>query len=216
MSSKIKNYLQEEADTEGSWAISYGDMITLLLSFFVIYFSTDFNKPQEKKMQDQLFKDLVTENPLLMTNIDTQKIDNLEVVKLGHDKLVMFFKGQSFFERAEVSLKKDKEVILERISEKILPYLGKYKIKVQAFTDDRPVRGDNPRFKDNIELSALRAVDVMRKLNKFGVPLHRMEISGKGILSDSILEKLGHSSVDKQQKRDLSRTIGLLLYRDEY
>jgi chemotaxis protein MotB len=216
MSSKLKRHLHEEIDSEGSWALSYGDMITLLLSFFVIYFSTDFNKPQEKKMQEQLFKDLVAESPLLLTNIETEKIEsNLEVVKLGPDKLAMFFKGESFFDRAEVSMKKDKEIILSKVSDKLLPYLGKYKIKVQAFTDDRPVRGENPRFKDNIELSALRAVDVMRKLNKFGIPLHRMEISGKGILSDSILAKLGQANIDKQQKRDLSRTIGLLLYRED-
>jgi flagellar motor protein MotB len=40
---------EEEVESEGTWAISYGDMITLLLSFFVIFFTTDFDK---KKMQD--------------------------------------------------------------------------------------------------------------------------------------------------------------------
>lgn len=36
-----------EVDTEGSWAISYGDMITLLLTFFILFFSTD---PQKDRM----------------------------------------------------------------------------------------------------------------------------------------------------------------------
>ena len=28
-----------EIDSEGSWAISYGDMITLLLTFFILFFN---------------------------------------------------------------------------------------------------------------------------------------------------------------------------------
>lgn len=33
-----KIHSQIHTDSDGSWAISYGDMITLLLSFFVIFF----------------------------------------------------------------------------------------------------------------------------------------------------------------------------------
>jgi flagellar motor protein MotB len=43
-----------EIDTEGSWAISYGDMITLLLSFFIIFFSTDQEKDRMKAMESAL------------------------------------------------------------------------------------------------------------------------------------------------------------------
>ena len=37
-----KNRIHSEEDSEGTWAISYGDMITLLLSFFVIFYNADF------------------------------------------------------------------------------------------------------------------------------------------------------------------------------
>jgi flagellar motor protein MotB len=36
------------------------------------------------------------------------------------------------------------------------------------------------RFKDNLELSALRAVSAMRELQELGVPLHRMKVGGYG------------------------------------
>lgn len=45
---------EEEVDEHGSWAVSYGDMITLLLSFFVIYFTTDFGAVSEQQLQDSL------------------------------------------------------------------------------------------------------------------------------------------------------------------
>ena len=40
---KKNRRIHQEEDSEGSWAVSYGDMITLLLSFFVIfhYFSRE-------------------------------------------------------------------------------------------------------------------------------------------------------------------------------
>jgi flagellar motor protein MotB len=37
---------EEETDTEGTWAVSYGDMVTLLLTFFILFFSLD---PAAKK-----------------------------------------------------------------------------------------------------------------------------------------------------------------------
>ncbi len=44
----------EPIDSEGSWAISYGDMITLLLSFFVLYFTVDHTKVRNNKLQEAL------------------------------------------------------------------------------------------------------------------------------------------------------------------
>lgn len=40
----------EEADTEGTWAISYGDMVTLLLTFFILFFSLN---PNAKSTEEQ-------------------------------------------------------------------------------------------------------------------------------------------------------------------
>ncbi|MFZ9596651.1 MAG: flagellar motor protein MotB, partial [Bdellovibrionia bacterium] len=46
-------------DTDGTWIISYADMITLLLSFFIIYFTIDRStgsteKPQETQQQEMI------------------------------------------------------------------------------------------------------------------------------------------------------------------
>jgi len=45
-----------EIDSEGSWAISYGDMVTLLLTFFIIFFAADKFKMQKALKLDLMEK----------------------------------------------------------------------------------------------------------------------------------------------------------------
>jgi flagellar motor protein MotB len=53
----------EHVDTEGSWAVSYGDMITLLLSFFVLFFSVDHEKTRKKGLEQSLILSLAPPPP---------------------------------------------------------------------------------------------------------------------------------------------------------
>lgn len=52
---------QEEADSEGSWAISYGDMVTLLLCFFILFFTVNPNKDQTESIQQELLNIMMRE-----------------------------------------------------------------------------------------------------------------------------------------------------------
>jgi flagellar motor protein MotB len=51
-------------------------------------------------------------------------------------------------------------------------YLGERKelLMVSGFTDDKPMRNDNKRYTDNLELSAQRALTVTRALVDAGMP----------------------------------------------
>jgi flagellar motor protein MotB len=53
----LKNHKEvaSEEESEGTWAVSYGDMITLLLSFFVIFYNTDFEKEKTLKINHHLY-----------------------------------------------------------------------------------------------------------------------------------------------------------------
>ena len=55
---RLKKGFDENIDTEGSWAISYGDMITLLLSFFVLFYTVDPQAEKQQSMQDQIAAEL--------------------------------------------------------------------------------------------------------------------------------------------------------------
>lgn len=211
-------------DTEGSWAISYGDMITLLLSFFVIFFSFDFKKENEQKLEESAIRNIALMDTSVpgengLSENDTTQVEELNeittVVKKDKNNLVIFFKGANFFDSGETNINFYGQTLLEKFVTKYLPYAGKFKLKIQAFTDNQPVNQNTHRYKDNVELSALRSISVMRYLQKNGIPLNRVEIGGKGIMSQKALDKLGLNAKNINEIRKMSRTVAFVLHRED-
>ncbi len=222
---KIKKIQAHETDTEGSWAISYGDMITLLLSFFVIFFSFDFKKEKEDILEESAIKNIAVMDTFKdkETGIHEKPSETIEelneittIVKKEKDgKLVVFFKGANFFDSGDTSVNEFGQVLLTKFIKKYTPYAGKFRVKIQAFTDSQPVSNPSHRYKDNVELSALRSISVMRYLQNNGVPLNRVEIGGMGIMSKRALAVLGLESNNVEEVRKMSRTIALILFRED-
>lgn len=183
-----------EIDTEGSWAISYGDMITLLLTFFILFFSTD----QEKDRMDRLESSLIAKfngvpaasTPMIgeggkEATVEQAVADRFQVqaFKVGN-KVIIDFPGTSFFDLGKIDVTKSGQEELRKFVELYLPYAGSYTLGIRAFTDNRQViRSPGRRFNDNLELSALRSVAAMRVLQQSGIPLRRMRLGGFGELS---------------------------------
>lgn len=219
--------IEEEENTEGSWAISYGDMITLLLSFFVIFFSFDYKKEKEDRLQVGVLQSLAKKINLshrasfegeqaqdpraegLLKSVST-------VIKpLKNGDLSVFFPGVNFFASGGTSLTKEGLKVIEEFISSYTPYAGKYKIKVLSFTDDTPVTKGR-RYKDNLELSALRSVYVLRYIKKLGIPLERIELGGKGVMNPLFLNQFfKDAKVTSDDLKKYSRTIALVLQREE-
>ena len=183
----------QEVDTEGSWAISYGDMITLLLTFFILFFSTDPEKDRVEAMDASIMAQFspeqkrlpASEAPLGMSaekEIEVAKNFDAKVYKVGQ-KLIVEFPNTSFFGLGKIDITKEGEAELKKFLEKFLPYAGNYILGLRAYTDNKKVlNGANKKFSDNLELSALRSVATMRVLQKQGLPLNRMRLGGFGEL----------------------------------
>ena len=265
----------EEADGEGSWAISYGDMITLLLAFFILFFSLE--KPAPKgvnKMKAQLMSDLnaqevsggsagagkaqgadakgadakgadanvATAKPAAgkedadkagsqqaasasagaaasagSTSVEQTKVtypkDFEGVAYDVKEKLLVEFPDISFFDSAQVELNDAGRKNIAEFGKKFAPYARDFNLVIQAYADPRKVRPDVHRFKDNLELTALRSIATMRELKKAGVPLSRMRTAGFGEL---ILTARDLDSVDPKLRKptslnDLARRIVLVV-----
>lgn len=209
-------------DSEGTWAVSYGDMVTLLLTFFIVFFSLD---PNEEKVEKRKSLNLALVNELqrLPANIEKEqsshgqaKIDTKIVEQLNGkvheygDRLLVEFPEVSFFNSGEVVLTQQGAQSLRLFMRKYLPYAGQYKVSIQAFTDARKVQQKKGRrFKDNLELSALRAISAMRTLQKEGLPLAQMEVAGFGEMK-STTEHL--AEINKSEKHlELSRKVVLVI-----
>lgn len=228
---KMQHLEQGEHENDELWAISYGDMITLLLSFFVIFFSTDFKKNKQEQVDSHFMKNFkaiefeqVRKNILMnsskspdngQSDIPNLKLlKNATITKIG-DRLLVTFDSMNFYDTASETPNKNGEEVLKAFAYKFLPYTSLYKIDIKAFTDQRPVKGQH-RFKDNIELSALRSIGAVRILQKAGIPLNRLEIAGYGemdrlqsLLSPEKIQKLSLS-----EKQDISRTLVIIIKPD--
>lgn len=216
------SYHDEEADSEGTWALSYGDMITLLLSFFVIFFTTDPKQVKLEKMNRHLsfqLENLVPAVLPLSADIGAGPKVKMPVLpglatrahEVG-DNLVVTFQATSFYDSGALVLTPQGEKLLREFAEKYLPYAGNYRLAVKGFTDKRKVaKKKYKKYDDNLELSALRSLSAMRVLQQAGVPLNRMEIAGSGELEliDRVLPR--KEGLTATELNAYSRTIVLVI-----
>lgn len=286
---------------EGTWALSYGDMITLLLGFFVLFFSLE--KPQEgnvllskslmmtlEKLDDDVsrvpLEDGVTQQAptqegvnkgrgmarddssedatsdrgntdsgdSLFTQIGKQfksilsfiipmqssgekkfnaktppprvkKIEsNLPFVKdpdgrielsslqaeaiRQDDKIYVTFPKISFFDSASIDLTEEGASAIKKFTEAYLPFAGTMQLHIVGFSDKRQVRPGVHRFKDNLELSVLRAVSAQRIISKVGVPNAKTRLLGHGV---NIRKLPGENPVTVQEKWALARKIMFII-----
>ncbi len=230
----------DEVDSEGSWAISYGDMVTLLLTFFILFFNVNQKSTEElKRVQTVLLTQLGTkssetgadsakEEPRL--NIgrkpDSTEVEEELVQPWGGkaysfgNRILIEFPEKSFFDFGKTEVTRSGMKALEDFVPKYVPFAGKNVLSVKAFTDHVPVdkrksRRLGRKYDDNLELSALRAVAAMRALQKAGVPLNRMRISGYGE-SDAAIREVAAVIENRQKKTrtkgdPLSRKIILMI-----
>mgnify|MGYP001947008696 CR=1 FL=1 len=204
---------QEESFDHGSWAISYGDLVTILLSFFILFFSTDFGK-KDKNLIDQSLVESI-EGSLFMSEPMSAELKDeaVSIKKIDKDHFLVFFKNTSFFDSGSVNPNKTFDDKMINFVSKIDPFLSKFKLVIHAYTDSTPVSSKS-RFHDNVELSGLRAISVKKKLETLGIEGRRMEISGKGILSEEVIKFMGISLDDTEKVKKVQRTVAFVVRRD--
>lgn len=218
--SNLREHLSRVEEVgDGSWAISYGDMVTLLLSFFVLFFSIDFKKFADKKIDDSL-KDAFKGSTIVTINKNDElkKLEDSQIgtVQISDGTFLMFFKETSFFNSGSTELTKAGKDKLKYFYDRFLPLAGKYKVKAHSYTDSVNVRKIPARiFKDNLELSTLRSLNIVRRLNLLGLPSRRLEITGRGEMSKRIKDLLELNKFNEKKKNAYSRTISLIVVRDE-
>jgi flagellar motor protein MotB len=84
--------------------------------------------------------------------------------------------GSVLFPVNSDQLRPDGRQLLKSLVPPLQVYLGERDemLMVSGFTDDKPIQEGNPRFADNLELSAQRALTVTRTLVADGMPSSRV------------------------------------------
>ncbi|MCX8065063.1 MAG: flagellar motor protein MotB [Candidatus Hydrogenedentes bacterium] len=174
------------------WVVTYGDMMSLLLTFFILLaaFSTiseeDFKKAMGSlegafsvfpKYQGLMDMQMVgkKEKQRMMQQTAQKLAEELQIKGLDKQVQVEYdAKGGIkitlpdviLFDKGEAELKPEAVPVLDVIA-KTLGVLRGVFIEVKGHTDNAPIQNTG-RFRDNYDLSYARAVQVMRRLQSLG------------------------------------------------
>jgi chemotaxis protein MotB len=176
----------EDEDSSAFWLITYSDMVTLLLAFFLLMYS--FSVFSEDSKQE-----LVDELNTVSTNKVRKEKPRADLEQAAREIAAQFQKDQAFVENTEteVTVGLSSEVTFasgdDALSDgardalvRVAAILAKLpnEVRIEGHTDAIPIRGG--RFSSNWHLSAARAQRVIRLLTSSGLDPRRLQVVGFG------------------------------------
>ena len=199
--------VREEKSGSPAWMATYGDLVTLLLCFFVLLFSMSTIDNQKFRaiitsMQGSLgvlesgiivdtdpiemdfpgdISDEVEDFNKLMEEISSfikeSSLDGSVTLILDERGLLIRFLDTVLFDSGKAEIKEDAKYIIEMISS-IIKESGK-PIRVEGHTDNVPIR--TSKFPSNWELSTSRAVNVLKYIIELNnIEPHIISAAGYG------------------------------------
>jgi len=173
-------------EEESPWMVSYADMMTLLLIFFVLLVSvSDLDFSQFEKVADGITKAIGKQSGKMKVSLEAldkeinQFIDmsglNAELQsKTTPTGVTVSISGAYLFRSGSAVLSDKALPLLKRMSHFAAEV--SYDIAIEGHTDDVPIRSNN--FESNWELSAARASGIVRLFIAQGIDPLRLRAVG--------------------------------------
>lgn len=170
------------------WLLSYADMITLLLAFFVLLLSmSKLDAVKMETVSGGMAREIGGhENARPIEALKGDMANVMRGLKLDESKvsmgtddrgLVLDLDAGTFFEPASAQLAEEYVPALLKMGETLnSPRYSAFQVEVDGHTDDTPV--STPVYPSNWELSAARATMVVRVLVQVGMAPTRLEAVG--------------------------------------
>ncbi len=198
--------LENELNRGALWAVTYGDMMSYLMIFFLILFAFYSSKKIEsqfsmKGIEETFGKDTQIASTLFAKN----GIQQIAKVEISANKITINFADPILFAPGSDVLKPSSYPHLRRLATvfKDLPN----PIQVEGYTDNVPL-GRGAKFKSNWELSSARAFSVLRFFIKEGVAPEKLSAVGYGAYKPI-------ASNDTPEGRAKNRRIEINIIRHE-
>ncbi len=214
-----------EDDTK-DWLITYADMITLILAFFIMLFSIstmDLPKFQETMgaiktaMSKRALPQVSTQPTRVVSQVIGLRQRNLinEVnrslegtpegvavtAQFDRNKILITVGEKAVFAPHKADLLPAGRKVLAKVAE-MLKTFSEYDINIKGHTDSLPI--NTPQFPSNWELSAIRATSALRFLLSQGLPPYRLTATG---LAD--IDPIAPN--DSPENRALNRRVEFVL-----
>ena len=178
----------EHVEEGEAWLISYADLMTLLVGFFVILLS--FSSTDQEKLEG--LKRAITQEfggsyQVPFGDMADRLRDQLKNLGVGDQFLVktndrgveISFYGTIFFNLGSADLKEEGSTLLKQLIPVIKAEAHDFSVVVEGHTDDVPIT-NGKIFKNNWELSSVRACRVLETFEANGFPKSILTALGYG------------------------------------
>ncbi len=168
---------------EEGWLLSYADLITNLLLFFVVLLSAaNISKSKMQQITKAISGEPQPESlESIQQQIEKAIVDkNLQEVvqtRLKDDGLELSLNSGFVFDSGRALLRPEFETPLSSMLQVLLPHSTTYNFAVEGHTDATPIVGST-QFASNWDLSAARALVVRERLEGVGIDRTRIRVEG--------------------------------------
>ena len=166
-----------ESHQDELWLVSYADMLTLLIGFFVLIVAA---VPLRKAVFERIAASISGAKAAPLQNL-RQSVDDLVartpalrdrvVARDDAEGLGIDFKDALLFDSGSAEVRSEGRKAIAEVAKLLLAVPGR-PVVVEGHTDEVPIR--TARFGSNWELSSQRAINVLAALESNGVERSRM------------------------------------------
>lgn len=214
MAGPSKGHAEEPEDE--AWLMTYADMITLLMAFFVLLASVskvdqeafdnvssalNEDRTKEKNKQQELKQTMQRDIKDIISNEGAD-----QAVQMGTDaqgSITLTLDGGAFFRPATADLQEQAIPVLKGIVQELSnPIYQQFNISVEGHTDDGQI--NNARYPSNWELSTGRASTVVRFFTDARTLPNANDPLGEPLFAPHRLRAIGYAGTQpKVPNRDL-------------
>ena len=181
---------KENKDVVDGWMGTYGDMVTLLMAFFVMLYSASDPDPGKYEEIAESMKEAFSKQDVenefkelhesLVDIIENKNLENTVEIELGPNGILIQIPGSSLFASGSADIMTDMAPVIVEISTAITQLLDEssyhdYMIEVEGHTDDQPIGKDSEIFSSNWDLSAIRATGIVELLYNSGIEMNKLK-----------------------------------------
>jgi chemotaxis protein MotB len=168
---------------EEGWLLSYADLITNLLLFFVVLLTA---ASMNKGRMQQIVKSISgAEQPASLESIRKeidaqiakQQLQDLVQTNVSADGLELSLNSGLVFDSGRAAIRPEIEQTVASMLQVLAPYSAKYAFAVEGHTDSTPIVNGGV-FASNWELSSARAIVVRQRLEQVGIARNRIRVEG--------------------------------------
>ena len=199
---------------EDFWIFTYGDMVTLLLCFFVLLFSFCKLDVEKFKSVAESFKPVPAGSPFFLdgrqevmesiaATMQTTEISEEVFVTVDARGVVVSFSDTALFQPGSAALTKDARRTLTQFSQFLFGLPND--VIIEGHTDDHVIR--TALYPSNWELSSARASTVARFFEVEGIKGNRMQVVGFGPFRPRF------RNINEEQ-RSLNRRVDIIIKPD--